>query len=126
MLLFHQVTWQCDHCEKIVFKGEQFKSGYARVHLAAQKTNGLCAILCTATDEDAEKRRNYFRNKISECEEKKTDRSRKRKQQQQRLEFRETEAVAADLSKRKKKKTKNGKKKIQPNLISFLKEADAG
>ena len=49
-VLLIQVTWKCDHCGKIVFKGTQFKAQYARIHLAADQSNGLCSNLCTADD----------------------------------------------------------------------------
>lgn len=121
-MLSIQVTWKCDHCQKIVFKGEQFKANYARVHLAAAKKNGLCANLCTADDEGAEKRREYFRKKIADLQKAKAETSRKRKQQAQRLAERELGAVA-DVVNKKKKAKKSGK--YQPKLVPFLKEHDA-
>lgn len=115
-----QVTWKCDHCNQIVFKGGQFRAANARVHLAAYKSNGLCSNLCTADDANAEKRRKHFRKVIEELNEKKIEKSRKRKQQVQRLETRETSAVA-DTTAKKRSKRKGKNTRWQPKLKSFLK-----
>ena len=51
-----RVTWKCDHCNKHVISG-QYKAATARIHLAADKTNGICTILCDAKDDGYEARR---------------------------------------------------------------------
>ena len=117
-VLLMQVTWKCDHCNQIVFKGSQFRSAYARIHLAADKTNGVCSNLCTADDEDAVERRAKFRKIILELKEKKAIDSRKRMQQMKRLEKRESSAVASAVAKKRSKQ-------FQPKLQSFMKEQDA-
>ena len=117
-MLSIQVTWKCDHCQKIVFKGEQFKANYARVHLAAAKKNGLCANLCTADDEGAEKWREYFRKKIADLQKAKAETSRKRKQQAQRLTERELGAVVDVVNKKKKQRSRGN---INPNSCRFSK-----
>lgn len=108
-----QVSWKCDHCGKIVMNGN-FKSAYARIHLAAEKSNGLCANLCTATDEGADERKKHFRNLISKKENEKKTKIRKRKQQLQRLEEREQDVVAMHTSKKSRKSK-------QPKMKDFLK-----
>ena len=60
-----KITWKCDHCGKHVMSGT-FRSGTARVHLAALKRNGLCSNLCDATDDHAESRRAQFRALIEQ------------------------------------------------------------
>ena len=50
-----KVTWKCDHCGKHVISGA-FRAANARIHLAAEKTNGVCSILCDSTDDHAEGR----------------------------------------------------------------------
>ena len=66
-----KVTWKCDHCGEHVIKGVQFKSTQARIHLAADHTNGICADLCSATDEDAAFRHATFRELIKKLKEQK-------------------------------------------------------
>ena len=113
-VLLIQVTWKCDHCGKIVFKGTQFKAQYARIHLAADQSNGLCSNLCTANDVDASQRREHFRKLIVELKASKAEKYRKRKQRQQRLVERELSAFADDVA-----------KSWQPKLKMFIKEQDA-
>lgn len=115
-----QSSWVCDHCDKTVFKGN-FRSSIARIHLAAETSNGLCANLCTAEDEDAETRRKYFRKLIVTLEAEKKSKSRKRKQRRQRLNELTTSAAASAGSEKKKSK----RSKSQPKLKDFLKEQDA-
>ena len=112
-----QVEWKCDHCDKIVFKGAQFRPSYARIHLAAQEANGKCANLCTADDEEAKERRELFRKLMSDLKEKKAQQNRKRKQQAQRLGVREAKAVASAVAKKKARYPK-----FQPKLKGFLKQ----
>ena len=111
-----KVTWKCDHCGKHVISGV-FKAAYARIHLAAEKTNGLCSILCDATDDHARGRREQFRKLIIKLEKEKQDRKRKMQQQAQRIEMRE--AVAGLQAPAKKTKL------TQPKLEAFLKANDA-
>jgi len=111
-----QISWQCDHCEKVVFKG-QFRAGVARVHLAADKTNGICANLCTDRGEGSEARRQKYRKKIQALEVKRADERRKRLQQDQRLQKREASALASEAATKKKMKPKT-----QPKLKSFLRD----
>ena len=106
-----KITWKCDHCGKHVISGEKFKPAYARVHLAAESNNGLCSILCDATDDHATSRRAKFRKQIKELREKKAKESRKRKQQQMRLQEREKDAH-------------NVKKMRQPKIATQLKLKD--
>ena len=110
-------SWKCDHCGKHVISG-QFKAAAARVHLAAQKRNVICANLCDATDDMSEARREEFRNLIKTLEEKKEQESRKRKQQQHRLSAREASAVAIVAKKKRSRMS-------QPKLPCFLKENNA-
>ena len=109
-----KVSWTCDHCNKVVFTGLQFRANYARIHLAADKTNGLCSNLCAAVDEHASERQTFFRNLLKKLEKKKLERNRKRKQQDQRLEVREASLVASAVAKKKRKMR-------QPQLQSFMK-----
>ena len=111
-----KVTWKCDHCGKHVISG-YFKAAYARIHLAAEKTNGLCSILCDATDDHAGGRREEFRKLIITLENKRKQKARKRRQQENRLELRETSLFAASDKKRIKL--------CQPKLKAFLKVNDA-
>ena len=104
-------TWKCDHCGDHVFAGPLFKSAYARIHLAADRTNGLISKLCKATDDHAESRKLQFRKLIKELDEEKKARTRKRKQQQMRMQE-QIHAVAEALGK---------KKKVQPTLDDVLK-----
>ena len=67
-----KVTWKCDHCGKHVISG-QFKAAVARIHLAADKTNGICAKLCDGDDDHAEARREQFRKLISDLKKKKNN-----------------------------------------------------
>lgn len=112
-----KVTWKCDHCGEHVISGKNFKPAYARIHLAAESTNGLCSNLCTATDDHAEGRQTQFRKLIKDLKEKKAELSRKRKQQQMRLEEREKDASAV-MAKSKNKRMK------QPLLKDLLKSND--
>ena len=112
-----KVTWKCDHCGEHVISGKFFKPAYARIHLAAESTNGLCSNLCTATDDHAEGRQIQFRKLIKDLKDKKAELSRKRKQQQMRLDEREKDAAAV-VAKKKKKRMK------QPLLIDLLKSND--
>ena len=112
-----KVTWKCDHCGEHVISGKFFKPAYARIHLAAESTNGLCSNLCTATDDHAEGRQTQFRKLIKDLKDKKAELSRKRKQQQMRLDEREKDAAAV-VVKKKKKRMK------QPLLIDLLKSND--
>ena len=61
-----KVTWKCDHCGEHVISGATFKAAYARIHLAAEMTNGLCSNLCTANDDHAEGRQQQFRKIITD------------------------------------------------------------
>lgn len=98
--------WRCDHCKQCIFNGKQFKANIARVHLAADSTNGLCAKLCTATDEHAAARQKQFRSLIESLKEKQKTKSRKRKQQIQRIAA-QVALQTDDVLKRKKKKTQS-------------------
>ena len=112
-----KVTWKCDHCNKHIISG-QFKALTARIHLAVEKTNGVCAVLCDSMDDGARARRAEFRAIIKVHAETKAREERERAQQKHRLQKREGEAVAAATAKKKKRLT-------QPKLKSFLKENDA-
>ena len=115
-----QHEWRCDHCEKIVFSGKQFRSAAARCHLASVKGNGLCSKLCTADDDEAAKRQQYFQQLIAKLNVKKAATARKRKQRSQRLDASDAKIIAGEVVQKKKKK------KSQPDLKSFLKlEASA-
>ena len=119
LLILIQVSWKCDHCEKIVFKG-QFRCGVARVHLAAEKTNGICANLCTTDDsEESVARRKKYRDKIKKLEDKRDADARKRLQQKYRLQKREAEVIAGSEKKKKKPSPKR-----QPKLKTFLRDHD--
>ena len=59
-----------------------------RIHLAADKTNGLCSNLCDAKDDAATGRRLQFRQLIKKLGQRKETRMRKKKQQELRLEER--------------------------------------
>lgn len=112
-----KVTWKCDHCGKHIISG-QFKAATARVHLAAEERNGLCANLCDSKDDGAQARREQFRTLIKELKEKKDRLFRERKQQQTRLQKREADAVASVVAKKRAKFK-------QPKLKCFLKENNA-
>ena len=116
-VLLVQISWKCDHCDKVVFKG-QFRAGVARVHLAAESSNGICANLCTTADDSDEgiARRKKYRAKIKELQDKKDEDKRKRLQQNRRLLKREAEVIV--LSQKKKQR------KTQPKLKVFLREQD--
>ena len=111
-----KVTWKCDHCGNHVISGV-FKAAYARIHLAAKKSNGLCSNLCTATDDHANGRREQFRKLIVELAQRKKDKARKRKQQQNRFDQRDVDAAAVSAQKKKKSS--------QPKLKEFLRLNDA-
>ena len=98
--------WRCDHCKQCIFTGNQFKANIARVHLTADSTNGLCAKLCTATDEPAASRQQQFRSLIKSLTEKQKTKSRKSKQQIQRIAA-QVALQADDVLKRNKKKTQS-------------------
>ena len=102
-----KVTWRCDHCGEHVISGEKFKPTNARIHLAANKTYGICSNLCQATDDHAEGRKQEFRNLIKKLQQKKAAKARKRKQQAARLAAR-SEAL-------------NKKKKRQPKIDNSFK-----
>ena len=112
-----KVTWKCDHCGEHVIAGTCFKPAYARIHLAAESTNGLCSNLCAATDDHAGGRRFRFRKLIKELQERKEHNSRKRKQQDMRLAQRQKDASKTANAKKKLKK-------VQPKLKDLLKSAD--
>ena len=61
----NKVTWKCDHCGQHVISGK-FKSDRARIHLAAEKTNGMCVNLCKANDDHARSRQEQFRKLIKD------------------------------------------------------------
>ena len=84
-----KVTWKCDNCGDHVISGATFKPAYARIHLAAEFSNGLCANLCQSQDDHAEGRRAQFHKIILELNQKKQVLSRKRKQQEMRLHQRQ-------------------------------------
>ena len=107
-----KITWKCDHCNQHVISGDKFKPAYARIHLAAENTNGLCANLCTSKDDHAQGRRMQFRKLIKELEDKKKTTARKRKQQSMRLQQR-LDTI-----------TKNKRAKMQPKLKDVLKVND--
>ena len=111
-----KITWKCDHCGKHVISGV-FKAAYARIHLAAEKSNGLCSNLCDATDDHATGRQEQFRKLIKHLQQRKTEKIRKRKQQQARLDMRDADAAA--ISSKKKKRS------CQPKLKEFLRVNDA-
>ena len=114
-----KVTWKCDHCGKHVISGA-FRAANARIHLAAEKTNGVCSILCDSTDDHAEGRRQEFRKLIKELERKREEKSRKRKQQLYRLEQRNAKLVSdVEFVKTKRAKLQ------QPKLEQFLKKNDS-
>ena len=82
-----KVTWKCDHCGKHVISGA-FRAANARIHLVAEKTNGVFSILCDSMDDHAEGRRQEFRKLIKTLANKKQEKARKRKQQLYRLDQR--------------------------------------
>ena len=90
-----KITWKCDHCGEHVIAGDKFKPVYARIHLAAESSNGLCSNLCTADDDHAESRRQQFRKLIQTAKERSRTNARKRKQEQMRRKQLEEEAVAS-------------------------------
>ena len=91
-----------------VSSGEKFKPINARIHLAAERTYGICGNLCRATDDHARGRQQQFRTLIKKLAKKKAEKLRKHKQQDARIQQR------ADAS----------KKKRQPKIGDSLK-ADA-
>ena len=99
-----QVFWRCEHCKTQIFKGAQFRSESARIHLAADKTKGVCAKLCSATDAGAPTRQLKFRKLIQTLRKRKEEIKRKRKQQALRITARENTVI--DLMNKKKKKHK--------------------
>ena len=109
------VKWKCDHCNKVVFQSQKFRANIARIHLAAQDTNGQCALLCDATDEKAKERQEYFRQEVEEARQKSAEKQKKRKQSDARLAAREK--LAADNAVLKKKK--------QTTLFDVTKLVDA-
>jgi len=112
-----KITWKCDHCGKHVISGA-FRAAYARIHLAAEKSNGLCSNLCDSSDDHARGRRMQFRKLIAQLAQKKKDKVRKRKQQEARIEQREREILVVSTKKKMKTQT-------QPKLKEFLKVNDA-
>ena len=98
-----KITWKCDHCGEHVIAGDKFKPVYARIHLAADKTYGICSSLCRSTDDHAESRKIQFRKLIAEINEKQQTRARKRKQQQARLRQQQAEAAATKKPRRQVK-----------------------
>lgn len=111
-----KVTWKCDHCGEHVISGKYFKAVYARIHLAAESSNGLCANLCEATDDHAQGRRDQFRKLIKSLKDKKARLSRKRKQQDMRLAQRHRDAATTVAKK---------KKQTQPKLQDLLKASES-
>ena len=94
-----------------------FRAAYARIHLAAEKTNGLCSNLCDSTDDHASGRQQEFRKLIAKLKANKEEKARKRKQQEMRLAQREIDAaIEAHAAKRKKMK--------QPKLPQFMRLND--
>ena len=65
-----RITWKCDHCNKHVISG-QYKAATARVHLTADKTNGICIILCDSKDNGYAARCTEFRELIVKLKEEK-------------------------------------------------------
>ena len=113
-----KITWKCDHCGKHVISGV-FRAAYARIHLAAENSNGLCSNLCDSKDDHAHGRQMQFRKLIAELARKKKDKARKRKQQEARLEKREREIIIIASAKKK------AKTQTQPKLKDFIKVNDA-
>lgn len=106
-----KVTWRCDHCGEHVISGDKFKPINARIHLAADKTYGICSNLCQSTDDHAKGRRTQFRALIKKLTKKKAEKTRKRRRQEARIQQR---AQAA-------------KKKRQPKIgDSFKMESSEG
>ena len=101
-----KITWRCDHCGEHVICGAKFKSINARIHLAADKTYGICSNLCKSTDDHAKCRQQQFRELIKDIAKKKASKIRKRKQQEMRIAQRAGEAK---------------KKKKQPKITACLK-----
>ena len=108
-----KTTWKCDHCGEHVISGNKFKPIYGRIHLAADKTYGICSNLCGAKDDHSEGRRAQFRKLIANIEKKQEAKRRKRKQQEIRLRQREMEAQESK------------RKKVQPKIQNVLKVADS-
>ena len=75
-------------CGKHVISG-YFKSAYTHIHLAAEKTNGFCSILCDATDDYARGRREQFRKLIITLEKARQEKKLKQKQQAHRITMRD-------------------------------------
>ena len=105
---------EVDHCGEHVISGPKFKAVYARIHLAAQSSNGLCSNLCAAEDDHAQSRRQQFRKLIKTLEEKKLKKERKRKQAEIRMQQQQQDA--ADVMKKKRKR--------QPKIADVLKTND--
>ena len=97
-----RVRWKCDHCEEFVFNGKQFRSRAARVHLAADKTDGTCSKLCTATDVKAVERRLEFQQLIAKLLDESKAKARKRKQEESQVKAAEVE-ILGNLNKKKRK-----------------------
>lgn len=93
----NKITWKCDHCGEHVISGAKFKPINARIHLAADKTYGICSNLCKSTDDHAECRQQQFRLIINDLAKSKAAKIRKRKQQEMRIKER-----AANAKKKKK------------------------
>jgi len=108
-----KTTWKCDHCGEHIISGDKFKPMIALIHLAADKTYGICSNLCHAQDDHAEGRRAEFRKLIADIDKKQKAKRRKRKQQEARLRLREKEAQESK------------RKKVQPKIKSILKVADS-
>ena len=89
-----------------MISGEKFKPINARIHLAAEKTYGICGNLCKSTDDHAEGRQTEFRSLIRKLARKKSAKIRKRKQQEARIKTRAEQAK---------------KKKVQPKIGEALK-----
>ena len=98
-----KITWKCEHCKKDVMTG-QFKVQRARIHLAAEKTNGMCVNLCDDMGDKVEERREEYRLVLKNFYEKQAETNRKRKQTEARLQHREAQAILSGQNKKKKKK----------------------
>jgi len=112
-----RIKWKCDHCNQFVFNGKQFRSHAARVHLAARSTNGTCANLCKATDENAAARHLEFRELIDKLKAEKKAKERQRQQVKRKLKAAEVQ-ILDNLNKKKKKKK-------QPTLGDLMKGNEA-
>ena len=111
-----KITWKCDHCGEHVIAGPKFKPAYARIHLAAKSSNGLCSNLCQAKDDAAVSRQQQFRKLIADLEAKKREKTRKRKQEAMRMKQQDEEALNSVQSRQKRLR--------QPKMKDVLKISD--